>query len=108
MSLRSSEAWGEQASGIFTAPREKVRGRRSRMEMTVDVIRAIHGGAERPTQVMYRSNLSWLVCQELLKHLSAKGFVRAAADGDRRLYGLTSEGVDVLWRFAKAAEEIGA
>ena len=74
--------------------------------MMVDVLRAINGGAERPTQVMYRSNLSWLVSQELLMRLSGKGLIRSNMEGGRRRYMLTLAGLDVLSRFVRAAEEI--
>ena len=57
-------------------------GRRSRTEMMVDVLRAVRGGAVLPTRVMYRSNLSWSVCQDLLKHLAAKGLLETRAEGN--------------------------
>jgi predicted transcriptional regulator len=72
----------------------------------VDVLKAINGGAERPTQIMYRSNLSWLVSQELLRLLSGKGLIRSNEEGGRRRYVLTPVGFDVLSRFVRAAEEI--
>ena len=74
--------------------------------MMVDVLRAINGGAERPTRIMYKSNLSWLVSQELLTRLSSKGLIRSYVEGDRRRYLLTRTGLDVLSRFVRAAEEI--
>jgi predicted transcriptional regulator len=98
--------WDDQSPDIFSSPEKRFRGRRSRTEMMVDVLRAVHGGAERPTQVMYRSNLSWLVCQDLLRRSSARGFIRAVEEGGRKRYVLTPAGVDVLGRFVRAAEEM--
>ena len=45
----------QASEDIFSQPKS-FRGRRSRTEMMVDVLRAINGGAERPTQVMYTSH----------------------------------------------------
>ncbi|MDE1853265.1 MAG: hypothetical protein KGI38_05910 [Thaumarchaeota archaeon] len=98
MSLQASE-------DVLSSPRG-FRGRRSRTEMMVDVLRAINGGAERPTRIMYKSNLSWLVSQELLTRLSSKGLIRSYVEGDRRRYLLTRTRLDLLSRFVRAAEEI--
>ena len=76
------------------------------MEMMVHVLDAIRSGADRPTRVMYRSNLSWSVCQSLLGHLTERGFVRVVLDGPRRRYQLTPSGSEVLAMFIRAAEAI--
>jgi len=55
---------------------------------------------------MYKSNLSWLVSQDLLRRLASKGLVRSNTEGGRRRYVLTPVGFDVLGRFVRAAEEI--
>ena len=81
-------------------------GRRSRTEMTVDVLRAVRGGAVLPTRVMYRSNLSWSVCQDLLKHLAAKGLLETRAEGERRVIVLTPRGSLALSGYCRAVEEI--
>jgi predicted transcriptional regulator len=74
--------------------------------MMVDVLRAVRGGAVLPTRVMYRSNLSWSVCQGLLKHLTAKGLLETRAEGERRLIVLTPKGSLALGEYCRAAEEI--
>ena len=76
------------------------------MEMMVHVLDAIRSGADRPTRVMYRSNLSWSVCQSLLSHLTERGFVRVVLDGPRRRYQLTPSGSEVLAMFIRVAESI--
>lgn len=108
MSLRTSRAWDGQPSDIFSSPSPKFRGRRSRAEMMVDILRAVNAGEVGPTRIMYKSNLSWFVCQELLRHLCAKGFLMAKTDGGRRRYELTATGLDVMRRFVGVAKEMGS
>ena len=76
------------------------------MEMMVHVLDVIRSGADSPTRVMYRSNLSWSVCQSLLGHLAERGFVRVVPDGHRRRYQLTPSGSEVLAMFIRVAEAI--
>ena len=74
--------------------------------MMVDVLRAVRGGAVLPTRVMYMSNLSWSVCQDLLKHLAAKGLLETRAEGERRVIVLTPRGSLALSEYCRAVEEI--
>ncbi|MDG6969928.1 MAG: hypothetical protein JRN54_02315 [Nitrososphaerota archaeon] len=91
---------------FYPSSKGNALGRRSRTEMMVDVLRAVRGGAVLPTRVMYRSNLSWSVCQGLLKHLTAKGLLETRAEGERRLIVLTPKGSLALGEYCRAAEEI--
>ena len=88
------------------SPKDDALGRRSRTEMMVDVLRAVSGGAVLPTRATYRSNLSWSVCQGLLKHLAAKGILETRAEGERRVVVLTPRGSLALSGYCKAVEEI--
>ncbi|MDG7012094.1 MAG: hypothetical protein JRN17_03290 [Nitrososphaerota archaeon] len=90
----------------YPSPKGDALGRRSRTEMMVDVLRAVSGGAVLPTRVMYRSNLSWSVCQDLLKHLAAKGLLETRAEGERRVIVLTPRGSLALSGYCRAVEEI--
>lgn len=101
----------EQFSGIFAGvrkPRPNLQGRRSHIEMMVHVLDAIRNGADKPTRVMYKSNLSWSACQNFLGHLAERGFVRVVPDGPRRRYELTPSGSEVLSSFTRVAEAIVA
>jgi predicted transcriptional regulator len=75
--------------------------------MMVHVLDAIKGGPEKPTHIMYRSNLSWAMCQGLLGHLVERGFVKVVPKGARKRYELTQTGSDLLSSFIRAAEAIG-
>jgi predicted transcriptional regulator len=91
---------------FYSSSKSNALGRRSRTEMMVDVLRAVRGGAVLPTTVMYRSNLSWSVCQHLLKHLAAKGLLETRPKGERRLIVLTPKGSLALSGYCRAVEEI--
>lgn len=74
--------------------------------MMLDVLRAVKEGAEGPTRIMYRANLSWSVCRGILRHLDSKGLVRAVAEGGRTRYGITAKGSEVLAGYTSAVSAI--
>ncbi len=73
----------------------------------LDILRAVKQGSERPTQIMYKSNLSWSICQDLLGHLLERGLVEMIVRGERKQYELTPRGADVLRSYATVVEEVG-
>jgi predicted transcriptional regulator len=85
----------------------KVVGRRSELEIKMDVLRVIGSGIDRPTQVMYKANLSWIALQSTLKSLVGSGFLREEELGNRKRYELTQRGFDILSSFQKVLEAMG-
>jgi predicted transcriptional regulator len=85
----------------------KVAGRRSELEIKMDVLRIIGSGIDRPTQVMYKANLSWIALQSTLKSLLERGFLREEELGNRKRYELTQRGFDILSSFQKVLEAMG-
>jgi predicted transcriptional regulator len=81
--------------------KEQQANRRSRMETFCDILSAIGQGAQRPTHVMYRANLSWTVLQQYLSVLIQRDLVKCDDDGGAgaRLYSLTHRGFQVLKQF---------
>ena len=75
--------------------------------MLIDILKAVKGNAERPTRIMYRSNLSWSACRDMLQYLVGRNFVRVVTEGERKQYELTPRGADVLRSYATAVEELG-
>jgi predicted transcriptional regulator len=73
--------------------------RRSRMETYCDILRVIASGAEKPTHIMYRSNLSWRIMQSFIKSLETQGLVVASSDEGKRLYHLSEKGFQLLKQF---------
>lgn len=70
--------------------------KRSRLEIYLDVLRAIRAGYSKPTNIMYKSNLSWITLQEILGSLIEKGLVATVKNNGRKLYVITVKGKNVL------------
>ncbi|MBS7624914.1 MAG: winged helix-turn-helix domain-containing protein [Candidatus Bathyarchaeia archaeon] len=75
--------------------------KRSRLELYLEVLRAIDRGVCRPTNIMYKCNLSWTNCKEILNFLAKKNLVSVIEEGNRKLYKLTENGKDLLENFSR-------
>ncbi len=42
--------------------------RRSKLEITLDVLKAVRDGVDKPTRIMYVANMSWNPTQDMLAH----------------------------------------
>lgn len=80
--------------------------RRSRMETYCDILRAIGSGAEKPTHIMYKANLSWTVMQGYIRTLEAQGLVIPRDDEGKRLYHLSEKGYQLLNQFLSIREDL--
>lgn len=85
--------------------------RRSKLEITLDVLRAIAGGEEKPTRIMYKTNMSWEPCKAILESMMAQGcvVVEDTSDKDRRSnkkYTITEKGMNVIRYFDVAMEQV--
>lgn len=76
------------------------------METYCDIIKAIGGGAEKPTHIMYRANLSWTVMQGYLKALETQGLVTGHDAEGKRLYQLTEKGFGLLKQYISIKEDL--
>ena len=61
----------------------------------MDVLTVVTTGCTRPTQIMYRSNTSWIALQKILESLTASGLLRQRVEGSRTEYIATDKGIDV-------------
>jgi predicted transcriptional regulator len=80
--------------------------RRSRMETYCDILRAIGAGAEKPTHIMYKANLSWTVMQGYIRTLEAQGLVLPKDDDGKKLYHLSDKGYQLLNQFLSIREDL--
>lgn len=82
--------------------------RRSRLDIMLNVLLAIKEGVDKPTRIMYATNLSWKPTQNILKTLAKQGLVREInMEGEKRTksrYVLTEKGLDVIKYFEKAKD----
>jgi len=85
--------------------------RRSRLEIYLDVLSVIHEGEDKPTRIMYHSNLSWQQLISVLSQLTNQGLITEDAvntESSRRKkrdkrskksFNITPKGVSVLKYF---------
>ena len=78
--------------------------KRSRIRLCLDVLKVIGKGVEKPTNIMYKSNLSWITLTEILKLLESEGLVKSKTIGKRKRYKITRKGIDTLNYFRKVEE----
>lgn len=75
--------------------------RRSRLELYLEVLRAVSRGVSKPTNIMYRCNLSWASSKEILDSLVEQNLVNFIEKEGRKIYRITDEGRRVLDYFVK-------
>jgi len=85
------------------APNE---GRRSLLQIKVDILRAVESGYGKPTQIMYRANLSWNVLQAQLRSFLQSGMLEVEVYGSRRRYLITPKGSEMVDSYQKVVKEI--
>jgi predicted transcriptional regulator len=78
--------------------------RRSRIRLCLDVLKVIDKGVEKPTNIMYKSNLSWSTFKKILSLLESEGLIRCETIGERKRYKITKKGTDALNYYRKAEE----
>lgn len=87
---------------------KKAPSRRSELEIKMDVLEAVSRGIDRPTQIMYKANLSWGTLQSNLSALVGRGFLESQDLGPRKRYELTQAGFEILQGFRKVVERMTA
>jgi predicted transcriptional regulator len=97
----------EDVFDFAAEPKQKLLARRSQLEIWMDMLRAVKDGAEKPTQIMYKANLSWVALQTHLKLLLGNGLLEWANDGTRKRYVLTIKGTNVMSSYKKILEAVG-
>ena len=81
--------------------------RRSRLQIYLDVLKVVASGVHKPTQIMYKCNLSWVPLKEILNSLVDRDLIRVREVGKRRVYEITEKGWNVIRYFDRAFKEIG-
>ncbi len=86
--------------------RENHEGRRSILQIRVDILRVVAEGYGKPTQIMYRANLSWNVLQAQLKSFLEGDMLEVESYGSRRRYLITPKGMEMLNSYQEVVKEI--
>ncbi|MDQ1279266.1 MAG: 45 protein [Thermoproteota archaeon] len=80
--------------------------RRSRLEMYYDILMVIEKGVEEPTRIMYKTNLSWEVLQDLFDTLIEGGFIKEEVkiNSGKNIYRVTEKGRNSLSYYLKSLD----
>ncbi|MDQ1279177.1 MAG: 45 protein [Thermoproteota archaeon] len=70
--------------------------RRSRLEIYFDILDVINRGIDKPTQIMYKTNLSWTVLQDMFETLANGGFIKEETKLNSKRYYVTDKGKSAL------------
>ena len=76
------------------------------METYCDILRAIGAGAEKPTHILYKANLSWTVMQGYIRALESQGLILSVDDDGKKLYRLSEKGYQLLNQFLSIREDL--
>ena len=95
-----------EGQGTQTQQPQAPLNRRSRMETLCDIVRAIGAGAEKPTHIMYKANLSWTVMQGYIKELETQGLVFSQDLEGKKMYKLTEKGFALLKQYISIKEDL--
>ena len=85
--------------------------RRSKFQLSVEVLKQIKEGERKPTRIMYSANLSWKSLKEILSSLTEQGLVdemvlSRGKKRTRRRYDITSKGESVLRYYDEVSDLI--
>ena len=86
----------------------RLAGRRSALEMRMDILKVAAEGSAKPTHIMYRSNTSWIALQKNLESLVSLGFMRQTGESSRMEYSITERGMQVLRDYASIVDRATA
>jgi predicted transcriptional regulator len=80
--------------------------RRSRLEITLNILSIVRKGKDKPTNITYAANLSWKSTQRILSNLVVQGLIemRITSGLSKKRYMITEKGVNVLDYYKKANE----
>ncbi len=74
--------------------------RRTRLDICLDVLRALKKGVRKPTRIMYAVNISWSPLKQILTSMVSAEFIsEIECKGDKRTtrhYEITQSGLNVL------------
>jgi predicted transcriptional regulator len=83
--------------------------RRSKLEITLDVLKAVRDGVDKPTRIMYVANMSWNPTQELLERLVMEGHLDVTEERtekrSKKRYVITEKGLNVI-SYLRGAEAL--
>jgi predicted transcriptional regulator len=80
--------------------------KRSRLEIYLDVLKAIREGTRKPTRIMYRTNLSWKPLMKILGSMIDQDLIVKVDEGKHTTYSIADKGRSLLDYFDRAMKMI--
>ena len=78
--------------------------RRSRLDIYFDVLKTIDNGTDKPTRIMYETNLSWTSLISVFTALINSEFIRAEKMKTSKRYYIAEKGKNALSYHLKSLE----
>lgn len=80
--------------------------KRNRLEIIKDILEVIRNknGKIKPTHILYKSNLSYLMMEEYLQELIEKGFIIEEKTKESKTYRITEKGISYLEKYNLIAD----
>jgi predicted transcriptional regulator len=99
----------EEEMEVVGDPRMQVQGRnpearRSLLQIRMDILKVVAQGNAKPTQIMYKANLSWALLKAQLEEFQSRGLLAVRRYGSRKKYELTEKGSVMLEAYLKLEE----
>lgn len=70
--------------------------RRSRLDIYFDILQVMDSGTDKPTRIMYKTNLSWGILQNFFEALIDSGFIKKEIRKMNLRYYITDKGKNAL------------
>jgi len=80
--------------------------RRSQLEIQVAILDTIAHGNDKPTQIMFSANISWLILQNALLALETNDLIIKGNLKNRSVYSVTEKGQSVLKDYRTVKETL--
>jgi predicted transcriptional regulator len=84
----------------------KLSSKRSRIEIYLDILQAIKKGVDKPTRIMYSTNLSWKPLMQFINTMMEQKLITSEEVGSHITYKITEKGTNVLNYFHEALQLI--
>lgn len=78
--------------------------RRSRLEIYFEILDVIGRGVDKPTRIMYKTNLSWITLHQIFETLINGGFMGETDSKNTKRYYITEKGKSALAYYRKSLE----
>jgi predicted transcriptional regulator len=90
---------------LFEEEAPRLSGRRSKLEITCDILTVISKGTEKPTRIMQLANVTWDDLIMYLEALIRNQLLSRQVDGKRVTYSLTERGSALLDHYVNLRRE---